>query len=167
MYIFSDFHPVWRITLLKRFLDYLIGPVTPATPSPYQEAIARFEALVAPEIEVRRNLRQVQSLCPTLDVYIVELGRIIDAFNREVLYVPVHAGEPRAVRLFALYLDKDGHFADIEETHRRFVKASIQLLTIYEEKEASTDQSGLLQANLHRSLAVINNLVYLSAGLQP
>ena len=135
------------------------------TLTPYEEAIRRFKAVVVPGVDVYRDIRSIETVFPTIDLYLEEIERIIKCLENDIFYKPKQPFIVVRVRRQSFYLTKEGMYLDVEETHRRFIDRAIHLLSLYERRELEPNQSGLLQSNLHRAVTLINNLMDLSQGL--
>ena len=135
------------------------------TLTPYEEAIRRFKAMDVPGVNVYRDIRSIETVFPTIDLYIAEIERIIKCLENDRFYKPKQPFVVARIRRQSFYLTQEGMYLDVEETHQRFINRTIHLLSLYERRELEPNQSGLLQSNLHRAVTLINNLMDLSQGL--
>ncbi len=135
------------------------------TLTPYEEAIRRFKAMDVPSVNVYRDIRSIETVFPTIDLYIAEIERIIKCLENDRFYKPKQPFVVARIKRQSFYLTQEGMYLDVEETHQRFINRAIHLLSLYERRELEPNQSGLLQSNLHRAVTLINNLMDLSQGL--
>ncbi len=135
------------------------------TLTPYEEAIRRFKAMDVPGVNVYRDIRSIETVFPTIDLYIAEIERIIKCLENDRFYKPKQPFVVARIKRQSFYLTQEGMYLDVEETHQRFINRAIHLLSLYERRELEPNQSGLLQSNLHRAVTLINNLMDLSQGL--
>lgn len=149
--------------MLKRSFNW--WNQSPLTLTPYEEAIRRFKAIDIPSVDVYRDIRSIETVFPTIDLYIAEIERIIKCLENDRFYKPKQPFVVVRIRRQSFYLTHEGMYLDVEETHRRFINRAIYLLSLYERRELEPNQSGLLQSNLHRAVTLINNLMDLSQAL--
>lgn len=135
------------------------------TLTPYEEAIRRLKAVGVPSVDVYRDIRSIETVFPTIDLYLEEIERIIKCLENDSFYKPKSPFVMGRVRRQSFYLTREGMYLDVEEVHRRFINRAIYLLSLYERRELEPNKSGLLQSNLHRAVTLINNLMDLSQGL--
>lgn len=135
------------------------------TLTPYEEAIRRLKAVGVPSVDIYRDIRSIETVFPTIDLYLEEIERIIKCLENDSFYKPKSPFVVGCVRRQSFYLTKEGMYLDVEETHQRFINRAIYLLSLYERRELEPNKSGLLQSNLHRAVTLINNLMDLSQGL--
>ena len=135
------------------------------TLTPYEEAIRRLKAVGVPSVDVYRDIRSIETVFPTIDLYLEEIERIIKCLENDSFYKPKSPFVVGHVRRQSFYLTREGMYLDVEEVHQRFVNRAIYLLSLYERRELEPNKSGLLQSNLHRAVTLINNLMDLSQGL--
>ena len=118
-----------------------------------------------PGVNVYRDIRSIETVFPTIDLYIAEIERIIKCLENDRFYKPKQPFVVARIKRQSFYLTQEGMYLDVEETHQRFINRAIHLLSLYERRELEPNQSGLLQSNLHRAVTLINNLMDLSQGL--
>ena len=54
------------------------------TLTPYEEAIRRFKAVVVPGVDVYRDIRSIETVFPTIDLYLEEIERIIKCLENDI-----------------------------------------------------------------------------------
>lgn len=137
-----------------------------ATSSPYIEAISRFEKMTSPGSSIYQDIRKIEILFSSIDLYIEVLNRVLNSLaeGRTVSYIGY---EPRLqlVSRKAFYLSKEGRFINVDVWHGQFISAAVLLLKQYEKTIESDETTVLAETNLQRTLPLINNLLSLSTTL--
>ena len=134
-----------------------------ATSSPYIEAIDRFKLMSSPGAMIYKDIRKVEVLFSTIDVYLEVILRAIDALasKQHFSYIGYEPRlKPTARRLF--YQNKDGHLLDVNVWHMKFIMAASELLKQYEIAVENDSPTVLDETNLQKLLPLINNLIYFS-----
>ena len=150
--------------MIQRFLSWVIGKTTSPL-SPYQEAIARWGILSLPNHQVYQDIRMIEVLYPTIDVYIGEVNRLGHCLEKNYFYSMVETAELKQVPVNEFYLSAKRWFIDVPATQALLQQAAMDVLNLYERKSSEPNKSGLLQATLLRGAPLINNLFTLSEAL--
>lgn len=134
-------------------------PVT-ATSSPYIEAVERLKQISSPGVAVYGDLRRIEVLFPTIDVYIEVIQRAISMLKEKRIFSFI-GYEPK-LQLIArryFYTNKENKLIDVDVWHEYFIKLSCELVLLYEQQE--TPETTAEQTSHQRILQIVNNLMNL------
>lgn len=139
-----------------------------ATSSPYIEAIGHFNKMSIPGSEIYQDIRRIEVIFPTIDLYIEVLQRASESLieNRVFTYLGYDA-KLQLVQRKNFYLNKDACYLNLEIWHNRFVDVVEIFLEKYEERSNSDEQTVIMETSLSRLLPIVNNLLHLSEHLLP
>lgn len=152
--------------MLQRFFKWFTAKQA-APLSLYQEAVRKWQGMISPTHAVYRDIRCIEVVFPTIDEYTQELQRVCSAINGHRLYASLSVVELKEISRDRFYLDRKQNYLEVETAHDRFKTVAIETLELYERKENEELPTGLTQANLHRTLPIINNLISLAEAFNP
>ena len=129
-----------------------------ATSSPYIEAVDRLKQISSPGAGVYADLRRIEVLFPTIDIYIEVIQRAIAVLQEKKIFSFI-GYEPKlqliAKRYF--YQSKEDKLLPIDVWHERFIRLATELILLYEQQEPP--ETTAEQTSHQRILLIVNNLM--------
>ena len=129
-----------------------------AISSPYIEAVERLKQISSPGASVYADLRRIEVLFSTIDVYIEVIQRAINMLKEKKVFSFI-GYEPKLQLIGKRYFyqNKENGLLPVDIWHERFINLSCELLLLYEQQEAP--ESIAEQTSHQRILMLINNLI--------
>ena len=146
------------------FVDRILRDYTRQA-SLYDEAIARWATASMPSHEVHQDLRELNVLFPTIDVYCDELARLVECFEKEKHYALPKATTMHQVRVMNFYLTSQQCLLDVPLYYEKLRTSAQLILAAYERLSADVTPSGQLQSTLYNAAPIVRNLIDLSQAL--
>ena len=149
---------------LQRKLDAFLQQTTQPA-SQYDEAIARWATAVVPDTHVYQDIRVIEVLFSTIDLYCDELDRLKHCLEHDMHYKLPSGAKMLPVRVLDFYLTHQRHLLSVPSYYDRLRATAIEILAAYERLSSSPEQSGKLQSTLYNASPLVKNLIDLSEGL--